>query len=326
MNILIGINSYFSPIEEEKLITRIRLITDKCNLDNISRTNAYLRYYNKNQEIQWAFLASQVSRNAGWNMCDLNGLWLPQLVSQKKRQQIYLTYEKANWLIFKDAYPQLLLYEYSTKINAPMFHLLKVFQVSSFMEQEWLEFWKNRDKKRLMNSLIINEQNVIQKPVIKNERIKHHIFHYLPYLFQDLLHFNAVLFPTLYGNLYGASVANFTSLDERIRLGNTLANLLFKNNLYQDFYDFARKREHTGSRKDYEKYIYPKMTNTTPILRAVFPIVNHRDSERGDWYKKKIKHKWRVSGDNKEPFLITDWYFNKQEQLHELIRQKNKWF
>lgn len=81
---MIGINSYFSPIEEEKLITRIRLITDKCNLDNISRTNAYLRYYNKNQEIQWAFLASQVSRNAGWNMCDLNGLWLPQLVSQKK--------------------------------------------------------------------------------------------------------------------------------------------------------------------------------------------------------------------------------------------------
>ncbi|WP_400241950.1 DUF2515 family protein [Niallia sp. JL1B1071] len=322
---MIGINSYFSPFEE-KLITRIRLITDKCNLDNISRTNAYLRYYNKNQEIQWAFLASQVSRNAGWNMCDLNGRWLPQLVSQKKRQQIYLTYEKANWLIFKDAYPQLLLYEYSTKINAPMFHLLKVFQVSTFMEQEWLGFWENKDKQRLMNSLIINEQNVIQKPVIKNARIKHHIFHYLPYLFQDLLHFNAVLFPTLQGKLYGASVANFTSLDERIKLGNTLAALLFKNNLYQEFYDFARKIEHTGSRKDYEKYIYPKIANTTPILRAVYPVVNHRNRAREDWYKKKIKHKWRISSNHNEPFLITDWYFKKQEQLHELIRQENKWF
>lgn len=324
---MIGINSYFSPLQEEKLITRIRLITDKCNLDNISRTKAYLRYYNKNQDIQWAFLASQVSRNAGWNMCDLNGAWLPLVVSKEKRQQIYLTYEKANWLIFKDAYPQLLLYEYSTKINVPMFHLLKFFQVSSFMEEEWLSFWKNKDKQRLMNSLIINEQNVIQKPVIKNGRIKHSVFHYIPYLFQDMLHFNAVLFPTLHGELYGASVSNFTSLNERIKLGNTLASLLFKPNLYQEFYHFARKIEHTGSRYDYEKYIYPYLTNTTPLLRVVYPVVNHREWNRKDWYKKKMKLKksWREMEEHSEPFLLTEWYQKKQQQLHMLISQENKW-
>ncbi|WP_396954449.1 DUF2515 family protein [Niallia sp.] len=325
MNILIGKKSYFSSIDEEKLITRIRLITDKCNLDNISRTNAYLRYYNKNQEIQWAFLASQVSRNAGWNMCDLNGVWIPQVVSQKKRQQIYLTYEKANWLIFNDAYPQLLLYEYSTKINLPMFHLLKFFQVSNFMEEEWMEFWEKKNKQRLMNSLIINEQNVIQKPVIKNARIKHSVFHFLPYLFQDLLHFNAVLFPTLHGKLYGASVANFTSLNERIKLGNTLASLLYKPNLYQEFYDFARKIEHTGSRHDYEKIIYPKLANTTPMLRAVYPVVTHREWKREDWYQKKVKKSWREISEHSEPMLITDWYLKKQQQLHKLIRQENKW-
>lgn len=322
---MIGKKSYFSPLDEEKLINRISLITDKCNLDNISRTKAYLCYYTKNQEIQWAFLASQVSRNAGWNMCDLSGAWLPLVVSIEKRQQIYLTYEKANWLIFKDAYPQLLLYEYSTKINAPMFHLLKFFQVSSFMEEEWLAFWKYKDKQRLMNSLIINEQNVIQKPVIKNGRIKHSVFHYLPYLFQDILHFNAVLFPTLHGELYGASVSNFTSLNERIKLGNTLASLLYKPNLYQDFYLFARKIEHTGSRHDYEKYLYPKLSNTTPILRSVYPVVNHSVWKRDDWYKKKIKKSWRVMEEHSEPFLLTDWYKKKQQQLHKLIYQENRW-
>lgn len=326
MNNLIGKKSYFSSLEEEKLITRIRLITDKCNLDNISRTKAYLCYYNKNKEIQWAFLASQVSRNAGWNMGDLNGLWLPQVVSQEKRKQIYLTYEKANWLIFNDAFPQLLLYEYSTKKNLPMFHLLKFFQVSSFMEEEWLKYWETKDKKRLMNSLIINEQNVIQQPVIENARIKHHVLHYFPYLFQDFLHFNAVLFPTLQGKLYGASVSNFTSLNERIKLGNTLARLLFKSNLYQEFYDFARKIEHTGSRYDYEKYIYPKLANTTPILRVAYPVVKHREGKRKDWYKKKIKKKWQTCSEHNEPLLITDWYLKKQQTLHELIRQGNKWF
>jgi Protein of unknown function (DUF2515) len=325
VNNLIGKKSYFSSLEEEKLINRIRLITDKCNFDNISRTKAYLHYYNKHKEIQWAFLASQVSRNAGWNMCDLNGTWLPQVVSQEKRQQIFLTYEKANWLIFHDAYPQLLLYEYSTKKNLPMFHLLKFFQVSSFMEEEWNFYWENKNKKRLMNSLIINEQNVIQQPVIENTTIKHHVFHYLPYLFQDFFHFNAVLFPTLQGTLYGASVSNFTSLSERIKLGNTLASLLFKPNLYQEFYDFARKIEHTGSRSDYEKYIYPNLTNTTPILRAAYPVVRHQYILRNDWFKKNIKKKWRILKEQKEPFHITDWYLKKQQQLHALIRQKNKW-
>ncbi|MGI8350583.1 DUF2515 family protein [Niallia circulans] len=323
---MIGKKSYFSSLEEEKLINRIRLITDMRNFDNISRTKAYLHYYNKHKEIQWAFLASQVSRNAGWNMCDLNGTWLPQVVSQEKRQQIYLTYEKANWLIFQDAYPQLLLYEYSTKNNLPMFHLLKFFQVSSFMEEEWNHYWKEKDKKRLMNSLIINEQNVIHQPVMENKRIKHHVFHYLPYLFQDLFHFNAVLFPTTQGTLYGASVSNFTSLSARIKLGNTLASLLFKPNLYQEFYDFARKNEHTGSRRDYEKYIYPNLANTTPILRAAYPVVRHQHILRGDWFKKHIKKKWRNLSEQKEPFHITDWYLRKQRQLHALIRQENKWF
>ena len=117
-------------------------------------------------EIQWSFLAHMVSRNAGWNMCDLEGSLFLHLLSKEKRKLFFLTYERANWLIFQDAYPQLLLYQYSTKKNKPMFHLLKYFQVSSFMEREWNYFWKHRDLQRLLFSLIINEQHVIHKPLI----------------------------------------------------------------------------------------------------------------------------------------------------------------
>ncbi|GAA3327359.1 hypothetical protein GCM10020331_066980 [Ectobacillus funiculus] len=48
------------------------------NRDNISRTHAYKEYYLRNCEIRWSFLASMVSRNAGWNMTDLEGKYYPK--------------------------------------------------------------------------------------------------------------------------------------------------------------------------------------------------------------------------------------------------------
>ena len=98
-------------------------------------------FIHQNREIHWSFLASMVSRNAGWNMCDLEGKWFPIFYEKEMRERLFLTYERANWLIFQDAFPQLLLYQYSTKVKQAMFHLLKYFHVSSFMEREWNYFW-----------------------------------------------------------------------------------------------------------------------------------------------------------------------------------------
>ena len=316
---MLGKNTYFYPLSDFELINRIRLKTDKFNLDNISRTHAYLTYYEKHKEICWSFLASQVSRNAGWSMCDLQDNWIPKILNMQQRKQLFLTYEKANWLIFKDAYPQLLLYEYSTKINAPMFHLLKFFHVSNFMEEEWGVFWKYRDKKRLMNSLIINEQHIIEKPVIQNESIKNKVFQSIPYIFQDLLHFNSVIFPTLKGELYGASVSRFTSVDHRINLGNNLASILFEPNLYQELYLFARKVTHTGSRRDYQRFMKDNNDSVSPFLRTVYPIINHSSIVNEEWYHGKIKKKWRKKKEKNEPIHLTAWYLNKQQQLHQLI-------
>lgn len=54
--------------EEKQLITYIKEKTAIANMDNISRTRAYQQYYLRNKEVEWSFLASMVSRNAGWNM------------------------------------------------------------------------------------------------------------------------------------------------------------------------------------------------------------------------------------------------------------------
>lgn len=105
----------------EEIVHNILSETNSQNRDNISRTVSYASFYKRNPEIRWAMLASLVSRNAGYSMCDLKGDWLPRMLSADTRKHLFLTYERANWLIFQDAFPQLLLYEYSKQQRIPFF-------------------------------------------------------------------------------------------------------------------------------------------------------------------------------------------------------------
>ncbi|MGG1675177.1 DUF2515 domain-containing protein [Neobacillus sp. NRS-1170] len=308
-------------IQEQTIIRQIRSETNKRNIDNISRTNAYFSYFNKNTDIIWSFLASMVSRNGGWNMCDLEGSVLPHLLTPQVRKQLFLTYEKANWLIFHDVFPQLLLYQYSTKINQPMFHLLPFFNVSTFIQKEWKRYWNERDRKRLTTALIINEQNVIQKPVIEHPVYKKKVFRSLIFSFQDWLHFSCVLFPTCGGEVYGASVNGFTSLSKRIDLGKRLASILFHPRLFPYFYEFAEKTTHTGSRFDYEQYFKVKTKRNTPLLRAVYPVIEHDQHTCTDWSQhRRISPAWMYFPvRHRHHIHLTDWYFVKSNQLQLLL-------
>ncbi len=149
-----------------KIVTQIKRKTRKGNLDNISRTVIYQQFYQNFPEIQWAFLAALVSRNAGWNMTDLKSKWFQNMLSLRIRSQLFAIYERANWLIFEDAYPQLLIYQASRRLQKPLFSLLPQFGVSAFMVQEWQRFWKMGEIERLCTALIINEQQMLQKRLL----------------------------------------------------------------------------------------------------------------------------------------------------------------
>lgn len=306
------------------IVKKIQDETGRHNIDNISRTDAYFQFYKRHPEIKWAFLASMVSRNAGWNMCDLEGDWMPRLLDESTRRLLYLTYERANWLIFHDAYPQLLLYHYSTKWGRPLFHLLRFFNVSDFMAKEWSIFWKEKDERRLMTSLIINEQNVIQKPVLNHSLYKKQVFHSLVFSLQDWFHFSVVIFPTLEGELFGASVSGFRSTGNRIDLGKRLAGVLFHQEYYPRFLQFAKKTIHTGARADYERLIPFKLRRETPALRCTFPIVQHHIHQYSDWSKgKRIKRSWKeLPKGSKERTELTKWYKKKQLQIEIAVSLK----
>lgn len=290
-------NSFKCLIEDKEIKNTVNYIiteTRKLNRNNITRTQAYLRFYLDNLEIKWSFLASMVSRNAGYYMTDLKSNLYRNVFSKEYRNRIFLTYEEGNWLIFDDAYPQLLLYEYSKKKKRPYFHLLKFFHVSTFMENEWNYFYKYKDGNRLMFSLIVNEQQMLQKGVVNNVFFRKNVFQSFPFIVQDLIGASTVLFPNRKGELFGLKVKHFGEVKERIKLGWNLSGILFHPNYYDSFLQYAIRTEHTGSRLDYERYSELGTFSDSPKLEEVYQTYHHIRTNFTDWYKSvNVKHQER---------------------------------
>lgn len=310
-------------MKDLRFIPLIEYEANLANKDNISRTKAYEQFYRKHPDIKWSFLAGMVSRNAGWNMCDLTIYPYCTLMKTEYRRQLFLTYEQANWLIFRDAYPQLLLYHYSTKENRSLFHLSRYFFISVFMEKEWERFWIHRDETRLAYAQIINEQSLIQQPVIENGPHTKPVFRSLFFRLQDLLHFSTVLFPVKSGGLYGDSVTDFRSMKARIELGKRLFDLLFSSRLYPKFREFALSAEHTGSRHDYLRYCGQE-TLTSPALRALYPVINHTFMPAPrSMSRLYAPEKWFTPLKKMSSVPMNDFYRKKHEQLEAVAAMKS---
>lgn len=261
--------------EELALIERIHAETAAGNRNNVTRTEAYRSVYFRTPELHWALLAHMVSRNGGWNMTDLQGEWLPWLLSGEQREAVFLFLEQANALIFQDAYPQLLLYEWSLREGRSLFHLLPAFGVTAFMGPVWKQFWRDHDAVPLTIALIVNEQHYIEQRVVRNPYFREKVLHTLFFGLQSLLQLNGVIFP--YGNgqrkgdgahmlrLSGLIMERFENLQERIEFGKRLYAMLFGiPRVYEGVRCFAGAVKHTGSRADYAPHMFARVRQKPP--------------------------------------------------------------
>ncbi|QOR64658.1 DUF2515 domain-containing protein [Cytobacillus suaedae] len=297
--------------EEQLLIEELKSTTKRLNLNNITRTMAYLDFYHAHPEVHWSFLAHMVSRNAGWNMTDLKGEYLPKILTEKEIKSFFDFIERGNWLIFQDAFPQLLLYERSFQTGENLFYLLPHLNVSVFMEHIWNQFLKNRDSFMLTVALIINEQSYIESRIIEKNRFKQEVLNTLEFKLQDLLSMNHILFPSSHDTkikLVGQTVRHFDSLNERILLGKRLYSVLFSEQNLASIEKWAKHTSHSGSRKDYWPHLFndiaelapgselkPRLKNCkitkgapriySPTLLAAWENQQHESASPGDWYK-----------------------------------------
>ncbi|WP_440397693.1 MULTISPECIES: DUF2515 family protein [unclassified Paenibacillus] len=183
--------------EDLEIVQSIRGSALEANRSNITRTQAYYDCYQDYPELHWAFLAHMVSRNAGWNMTDLKGGLLSDVVTDKLREDMYQMLERSNALIFLDAYPQLLLYIHSRRLGRSLFHLLPEFRVSGFMRPFWDRFWIERDSAQLAVGLIINEQNYIEGRVVQNSYFQKNILQSPIFALHSRFQLNQIIFPML---------------------------------------------------------------------------------------------------------------------------------
>ncbi len=301
--------SHTLSTKDNLLLKTITEKTQTLNKNNITRTKAYIEYYQKHPEIQWSLLAHMVSRNAGWNMTDLKGEFLPKLLSPKEQNDFFHMLERGNWLIFHDAFPQLLLYEESKRKQKPLFYLLPYFGVSVFMKTMWEQFWNKSNQELLSIGLIINEQHYIEDRVIQNPTYQQSVLNTLEFQLQDILSMNQILFPFEENSeikLVGATVHHFASLHKRIEFGKSLYTLLFSDKL-PFLSNWAKNKVHTGSRQDYWSNVFrdtkealpgvsypPRFKNCSisynsprfysPQLSHVWENVSHPYPQKRDWY------------------------------------------
>ncbi|MNM78447.1 hypothetical protein D3C81_903490 [compost metagenome] len=187
------------PLNEadRALVEEISLATSRAGISNITRTEAYLACYQAYPELHWAFLAHMVSRNAGWNMTDLRGSRVCDILDEETKRTMYRFLERSNALIFQDAYPQLLLYIKSRELGSSRFYLLPYFHVSRFMRPFWERFWIDRGSALLTVGLIINEQNYVEKRVIRHPYYQKYVTDRAHFHISSITGLNQIVFPLM---------------------------------------------------------------------------------------------------------------------------------
>ena len=86
--------------EEQLIINKIKIQTEQLNKNNVTRTRAYYQFYIQYPEIHWALLGHMVSRNGGWNMTDLKGIYIREFY-QRKINSYFFFLEKGIGLFSK---------------------------------------------------------------------------------------------------------------------------------------------------------------------------------------------------------------------------------
>ncbi|ADU30295.1 DUF2515 domain-containing protein [Evansella cellulosilytica] len=292
---------------ERIIIEDIKRETSKLNRNNVTRTNAYIQFYRKFPKLHWSFLAHMVSRNGGWNMTDLKGSIVSEVLNSNEQQDFFTFLEKSNAYIFLDAYPQLLLYEKSVNIGKSLFHLLPIFGVSKFMIPFWEHYYINGNSQMITVALIINEQHFIEKKVVENHYFTKNVFNTWQYKTQELFQLTNVIFPYKDNKekvrLVGRKVKGFQKVRERVAVGKQLYAILF--GLKDHVYQFANEIVHTGSRADYwpstfsrhklaenEEIVNEAKGNNpriySPTLEKAWGDVSWKRPRNSDWFTQEI--------------------------------------
>lgn len=315
----------------ESIRRSVQFKIKRNNVNNLWRTDYYHMYWMQHPDVLWALLAHLVSRNAGYLMSDLRRCWwLSQELKLKPPvldplvevfalhvKPIFSLLETANYLIFRDACPQLEIYEYARQYpehSDELFQMLADdFGVDPWMVERWRVYFdlactsfQDWGRDRLARqavwehtmSLVVNEQNQIE------DRLLHDPEHRYLGAFQvtakwlldlfDAAGFLRLCFPMMpeahtvrRENLRVYRVHGFADLAKRIETGRNLAAGLFLTDgrKCNRLLTWVRlHRWHHGTRCDYNGEDYSlDPVSPTPFSRKYSPPLIQWSGHAGAW-------------------------------------------
>jgi hypothetical protein len=240
---------------------------DERNRDNVSRTESYLELYaytRKNPpELPWVLMAHLVSRNAGYLMSDLAGRRERNPDQAPAIEQLFLFLERANYLIFYDAWFHMLTWMLGGSNAIPD------GRVAKFMRSAWSRY-EDRTRgsapspeveRALVLDLVTNEQNYIEHRVVHSPRFEMGL---------EMIRFvensgreKPITLPLTSAEI---KVGGFEHLDRRIRTGERIFDqVLAQEPLRSEIFTWAIAHPHTGNRS-------VAGGKETPEIRSGWPV------------------------------------------------------
>jgi hypothetical protein len=242
------------------------------NRDNVTRTESYLELYTYTREeasdLPWLLMAHLVSRNGGYMMTDVaesiardDGVF-----SRGALEDLFLFLERANYLIFHDAWHHVLLHLLGRA------HEATPPRVPRFMSEAWTRYEADarsgaaaaptpEAERRLVCDLVTNEQNFIERRVVHNARFAKAAA--MVAFFESIGREAPIVLPD---KSYTTTVGGFASLERRIATGwrifdERLADRAGRARLFE----WATAHPHTGSRAAYGG-------RSTRTVREAWPV------------------------------------------------------
>lgn len=241
------------------------------NADNITRTQSYLELYaftrTHGPELPWLLMAHLVSRNTGYLLGDLAARIEGRRkkgdeVSADAMTALVLLLERGNHVIFDDAWRHVIGHLRRVRGLSP----LPEEASSVFMRDAWARYEREGGERQLVLDLVHNEQNVIERRVVHNERFG-------PGLrFLQLIELSGREGPLHFPNvaeLPEIRVGGFAELARRIDAGKRIFDGVVGP--HRDaLFAWSMEHPHTGSRAAYGDPETPRVRDVWPpaALRA----------------------------------------------------------
>jgi hypothetical protein len=265
--------SAMPSIRDAAYLDRLLAEIDHRNVDNVARTESYLELYAYTRahppDLPWVLMAHLVSRNGGYLMTDVasslergDGVF-----AQSALEQLFLFLERANFLIFYDAWWHVLHHLTGRA------HALLVPRVPRFVVEEcWPRYERvaagggvtPEVERRLVQDLVTNEQNFIERRVVHNARFEaaRAIISFVEALGREA----PVVMPCTDQRI---RVGGFSRLERRIATGYRIFDdILADAARREEIFHWAREHRHTGSREAYGGRSGPTLRRSWPLSRV----------------------------------------------------------